>query len=108
VAPAPPPPAPPKETVSFDRESSRVNNIAKAQLDDIALKLREMPRATVIVTGYSDGRKGASAEKLAKQRAENVKRYLVDRHKIDAGRISVETDVETTGAQAVVTIVTPR
>jgi outer membrane protein OmpA-like peptidoglycan-associated protein len=108
VAPAPPPPAPPKETVSFDRESIRVNNIAKAQLDDVALKLREMPRANAVVTGYSDGKKGASAEKLARHRAENVKRYLVDRHKIDAGRISIETDLEQTGAQAVVTIVTPR
>lgn len=108
VAPPPPPPAPPKETVAFDREKVRVNNIAKAQLDDVALKLREMPRANVIVTGYADGKKGASAEKLARRRAENVKTYLVDRHKIDAGRISTEVDLETTGAQAVVTIVTPR
>ena len=108
VTPPPPPPEPPKETVTFDREKFAVNNIAKAQLDDVALKLREMPRANAVVTGYADGGKGASAEKLAKKRAENVKRYLVERHKIDAGRISVETDLEKTGAQAVVTIVSPR
>jgi outer membrane protein OmpA-like peptidoglycan-associated protein len=108
VAPPPPPPEPPKETVTFDREKFRVNNIAKAQLDDVALKLREMPRANAVVTGYADGGKGASAEKLARKRAENVKRYLVERHKIDAGRISVEVDLDTTGAQAIVTIVTPR
>jgi outer membrane protein OmpA-like peptidoglycan-associated protein len=106
--PPPPPPVPQKEPVTFDREKVAVNNIAKAQLDGVALKLREMPRANAIVTGYSDGRKGKAAEKLARRRAENIKQYLVDRHKIDAGRITVETSLDTSDSQAVVTIVSPR
>jgi outer membrane protein OmpA-like peptidoglycan-associated protein len=108
VPPPPPPPAPPKEPITFDREKVAVNNIAKAQLDDVALKLRELPRANAIVTGYADGKTGAAAEKLARKRAENVKQYLITRHKIDAARISVEVSLEPSSSQAVVTIVSPR
>lgn len=60
------------------------------------------------MTGYSDGKNGSAAEKLSRRRAENVKAYLVDRQKIDAGRITTEVDLSTQGAQAVVTIVSPR
>jgi outer membrane protein OmpA-like peptidoglycan-associated protein len=109
VVPQPPPPPAPLETpIPFDAAKSRLNNIAKAKLDDVALKLRESPRATVVVTGYSDGKKGPAAEKLARERAEHVKQYLVERHKIDAGRITTETNLGAESAQAVVTIVTPR
>jgi outer membrane protein OmpA-like peptidoglycan-associated protein len=108
VPPPPPPPAPPKETVTFDREKFAVNNIAKAQLDEVALKLRESPRSNAVVTGYADGRSGSAAEKLARKRAENVKQYLISRHKIDAARISVETSLDASRAQAIVTIVSPR
>lgn len=108
VPPPPPPQAPVKETVTFDRGKVAVNNIAKAQLDDVALKLRERPKANIVITGYADGKTGAAAEKLARRRAENVKQYLVERHKIDAARITIETSLEAPGAQAVVTIVTQR
>ena len=111
VTPPPPPPAP-TEVVTFDRNRFAVNNIAKAQLDLVALKLREAPRSNAVVTGYADGKKGAAAEKLAKKRAENIKQYLIDRHKIDAARISVEVDLsgsaEAQAPKAVVTIVSPR
>jgi outer membrane protein OmpA-like peptidoglycan-associated protein len=108
VPPPPPPPARPREPITFDREKFAVNNIAKAQLDDVALKLRESPRSNAIVTGYADGRSGSAAEKLARRRAENVKQYLITRHKIDAARITVETSLDASGAQAIVTIVSPR
>lgn len=107
VPPPPPPPAPPEEAVTFDKAKFAVNNIAKAQLDNVALKLREAPRANAIVTGHADGKSGSAAEKLARKRAENIKQYLISRHKIDAARITVETSTDTSGAQAVVTIVTP-
>jgi outer membrane protein OmpA-like peptidoglycan-associated protein len=82
--------------VEFDRGSARVTNIAKARLDAVALRLRDNPRATVVVTGYPDSARGARAESLARQRAENVKQYLIDRHGIDASRIT--TRVDTTDA----------
>jgi hypothetical protein len=96
IAP-PPPPAPTTDTIDFDRGSARVTNIAKARLDAVALRLRENPRATVVITGYpDDGTAASRRESLAHQRAENAKAYLVDRHAIDASRITTATDLTDT------------
>jgi outer membrane protein OmpA-like peptidoglycan-associated protein len=93
VAP-PPPPAPTTDTIDFDRGSARISNIAKARLDAVALRLRENPRATVVITGSPDEMTAASRrETLARQRAESAKRYLIDRHAIDSSRISTSTDL---------------
>jgi outer membrane protein OmpA-like peptidoglycan-associated protein len=93
VAP-PPPPAPTTDTVDFDRGSSRISNIAKARLDAVALRLRENPRATVVITGYpEEGTSTSRRESLAHQRAESVKAYLVDRHGIDSSRITTASDL---------------
>ena len=91
VVEAPPPPAPTTDSIDFDRGSSRITNIAKARLDAVALRLRENPRATVVITGYPDS--GNRSEALARRRAENAKAYLVDRHAIDASRITTETNL---------------
>ena len=130
-APAPPPPAPPAaptrpetppappvvtppaptppttDVVQFDQGKSRVNNIAKAKLDDVARRLRDNRRATAEVTGYPDSARGARQETLARQRAENVKQYLVDRHGIDGSRITTRaemTDVADHQGQAVIVV----
>jgi outer membrane protein OmpA-like peptidoglycan-associated protein len=96
VAP-PPPPAPTTDTVDFDRGSARISNIAKAREDEVALRLRENPSATVVITGYPDeGTASARRESLARQRAENTKAYLVTRHGIDASRITTQTDLTDT------------
>jgi len=69
----------------------------KARLDDIALRLRENPRATVVITGYpDDGTVSSRRESLARQRAENAKAYLVDRHAIDASRITTASELDAT------------
>jgi outer membrane protein OmpA-like peptidoglycan-associated protein len=94
VVAAPPPPAPTTDSVDFDRGSSRISNIAKARLDAVALRLRENPRATVVITGFpEEGTATARRESLARQRAESVKTYLVDRHGIDSSRIRTATDL---------------
>ena len=106
VAP-PPPPAPTTDTIDFDRGSARITNIAKARLDSVALRLRENPRATVVITGSpDDGTASARRESLARQRAENAKAYLVDRHGIDASRITTQTDLTDTShrGQAVIVV----
>jgi outer membrane protein OmpA-like peptidoglycan-associated protein len=96
VAP-PPPPAPTTDTIDFDRGSAHITNITKARLDTMALRLRENPRATVVVTGYpDDGTLASRRESLARQRAENAKVYLVDRHAIDASRITTATELTDT------------
>ena len=98
-------PAPTTDTIEFDRGSSRVTNIAKARLDSVALRLRENPRATVVITGYPD-EAGSRSEALARRRAENAKAYLIDRHAIDASRITTETNLtdETNFGKAVIVV----
>lgn len=91
VVEPPPPPAPTTDSIDFDRGSSRITNIAKARLDSVALRLRENPRATVVITGHPDS--GNRSEALARRRAENAKAYLVDRHAIDASRITTGTNL---------------
>ena len=92
----PPPPAPETSalcSVSFERDAkrpARVDNEAKACLDDIALKLQSASDAKLAVVGATDGveKKGAD---LAAERAVNAKDYLVTDKGIDASRVSVYT-----------------
>ncbi len=81
----------------------RVDNVAKAILDDDASALKNDPGAKLVIVGYADGEeppmvgKGKKAEpmNLAAQRAVNAKAYLVaaapDGQGIDPGRIEVRT-----------------
>jgi OmpA-OmpF porin, OOP family len=98
VPPPPPPVAPPHQPqtlrtdeIHFEPGSARLTNIAKAILDDIALRMKQEPTSTALVIGYTDDREntGANAD-LDRRRAEAVRDYLVSRHGIDASRISVE------------------
>jgi hypothetical protein len=93
---------------------SRVNNEAKACLDEVALDLQKQSDAQAVVVGTSDAKekdKLAKEEKLAlknkhlkvvdlaAERAVNVKDYLVTEKGIDASRVSVATS--TTDGQTV-------
>ncbi len=107
VAPAPPPPpAPIREPIDFDHGKARVTNIAKAKLDAVAMRLRDNPRATVTITGYPDAGRGARQETLARQRAENAKQYLIERHSIDASRITTKIDMTDTANRGKAVVVT--
>lgn len=110
-APAPPPPpptpvAPPEQPpvtpphqpttlrtdeIHFEPGSARLTNIAKAILDDVALRMKNEPTSTALVIGYTDNQEntGPNAD-LDRRRAEAVRDYLVTRHGIDASRITVE------------------
>ena len=105
VAPAPAPIPPPEAPVTpprvptelrtdeihFEPGSARLTNIAKAILDDVALRMKQEPTATAIVIGYTDNKEatGPNAD-LDRRRAEAVRDYLVSRHGIDASRITIE------------------
>ena len=93
---APPPPPAPKTSalcsISFDRDKKRpgrVDNEAKACLDDIALNLQRSSDAKVALTGNAATSKRSG--KLAADRAVNAKDYLVKEKGIDASRVSVYT-----------------
>ena len=115
AAPAPPPPVveappPPKtstDEIGFDRGKSRLTNIAKAVLDRVAARLKDDLQASVTITGYPDvATPEKDRERLASQRAENAKEYLVTRHGIEAGRIAIRTGTASPGSEmkAVVTV----
>jgi outer membrane protein OmpA-like peptidoglycan-associated protein len=107
AAPAPPPPqAPLRDMIDFDHGKARVTNIAKAKLDAVALRLRDNPRATVTITGYPDAGAGPRQEALARQRAENVKQYLIERHGIDASRLTTRIDMTDTSNRTRAVVVT--
>ncbi len=98
VAPPEPPVTPPPEPqelrtdeIHFEPGSARLTNIAKAILDDVALRMKQEPASTAIVIGYTDDREstGPNAD-LDRRRAEAVRDYLVSRHGIDPSRITVE------------------
>jgi outer membrane protein OmpA-like peptidoglycan-associated protein len=100
-APVPPPtapivpPAPPQELrtdeIHFEPGSARLTNIAKAILDEVALRMKQEPSSTALVIGYTDDRENAGPNSdLDRRRAEAVRDYLVSRHGIDPSRITVE------------------
>jgi outer membrane protein OmpA-like peptidoglycan-associated protein len=98
-APAPPPPPPPpakptesREEIHFDSDSARLTNIAKAKLDEVALRLKQNPAATVLIIGETDSQNAdAYNQALGLRRAESAKKYLITRHQIDETRITAET-----------------
>jgi outer membrane protein OmpA-like peptidoglycan-associated protein len=100
----PPPPAPTTSalcSINFERDTrrpARVDNEAKACLDDISLNLQRSSDAKIAVVGNASSDEKvekrhhkAMGEKLAAERAYNTKQYLVTEKGIDAGRISVYT-----------------
>jgi hypothetical protein len=87
-------------SVAFNKDKkrpTRVNNEAKACLDDVALNLKKQPDARAVVVGASDAQEKAmaarsgSSEDAAAARAVNAKNYLVTEKGIDASRIIVAT-----------------
>jgi hypothetical protein len=90
------PPAPKTQklcSIAFGRETkrpARVDNEAKACLDDVALNAQRAADAKLVVVGEA-APEAKHADKLAPQRAVNTKAYLVEEKGIDPSRISVRT-----------------
>jgi hypothetical protein len=99
--------------VNFERDKrrpARVDNEAKACLDDVALSLQRSSDAKLAVVGNSTAKektapKGRKAPDLAAARAVNTKDYLVSERGIDASRIQVYTG--STDGQTVTTTLVP-
>ncbi len=120
--PPPPPPAPTASSlcsVSFERDKkrpTRVDNEAKACLDDVSLAMQRSSDAKLSLVGNEDAKEQAVDAKLAKlkhnkkptaaaARAVNTKDYLVSEKGIDASRIMVYTGTD--DAQTVTTSLVP-
>lgn len=113
VSKQPPPPTCSKvNSIQFPdlRRPWRVDNTAKAILDDVASRLKADPNAKIVIVGYADGEKapmeGTGKKRhpmnLAAQRAVNAKAYLVQQQGIDPSRVEVR---QGTGQQKVADII---
>jgi outer membrane protein OmpA-like peptidoglycan-associated protein len=88
---SPPPPEPITCTSGgFPRNLSRLNNVDKACLDDVASRLRQDPAGRVVVVGHADA-KERYPEVIARKRAEAIKDYLVKERGIEESRISTRS-----------------
>ena len=118
---APPPPPQPHAqalcSMSFatdKRRPTRVDNEAKACLDQVALDLKQQADAKLVIVGESNAQekqleqraaarqqrnRRVHVEHFADQRAVNAKDYLVTQQGIDASRITVTTST-TDGQEA--------
>ncbi len=70
--------------LAFKRGSARVDNKAKAQLDDVALLLKRNPNANALIIGETAR---GEAPSLAGARARNAKLYLTESKGVDPARI---------------------
>jgi hypothetical protein len=106
----PPPPAPKTETlcsINFTndkRRPTRVDNEAKACLDDVALNLQRDADAKAVLVGNSNPSE-RHANMAAAERAVNTKSYLVNEKGIDPSRIDVRTG--TAGTKSVQNYLVP-
>ncbi len=90
---APPPQTSELCSVHFDRDPrrpARVDNEAKACLDEVALSLQRNSDAKLAIVGNAAAGE-RNSQQLAAMRAANTKRYLVDEKGIDSSRIVVYT-----------------
>jgi len=90
------------------KKPARVDNEAKAILDDVALRLQRDADSKAVVVGYAtaDETKVKRNANLAAQRAVNTKDYLVSEKGIDPSRIEVRTGTGD-GQKAEIYIVPP-
>lgn len=82
----------PENTILFASGSTSLDNIAKAKLDALAAALKQSPETTIILEGHTDATGDENVnQQIGLKRAESVKRYLVQRHGLDANRIITQS-----------------
>jgi outer membrane protein OmpA-like peptidoglycan-associated protein len=98
VKPVPPPPQASKiSDCAFGKPlSTRIDNVCKRILDDVALRLQNEPRGSAVIIGYSDP-KERKPEKIAGDRATNGVKYLGEKG-IDPSRVTTRTGSGQAGA----------
>ena len=97
--PPPPPQASKINECAFKPAgSARVDNVCKRVLDDVALRLQNEPKGTVVIIGYADP-KEPRMKTVGKERGDNASKYLVGKG-IDKSRITVRAGSGQEGAGA--------
>ena len=85
--------------VQTSERRQRVDNVCKRVLDDVAVRLQNEPKGSVVIIGYADPKERHS-DRLATQRGENVKKYPDQDKGIDQSRITVRQGSGQEGAKA--------
>jgi outer membrane protein OmpA-like peptidoglycan-associated protein len=98
VKAVPPPPQASKiSDCAFGKPlATRIDNVCKRILDDVALRLQNEPRGSALIIGYSDP-KEAKGNKVAGDRATNAVKYLGEKG-IDASRVATRNGSGQAGA----------
>ena len=98
VKAVPPPPQASKiSDCAFGKPlATRIDNVCKRILDDVALRLQNEPRGSAVIIGYSDP-KEAKAAKVAGDRATNAVKYLGEKG-IDPSRVTTRNGSGQAGA----------
>jgi flagellar motor protein MotB len=85
-----------REKVVVQVSGIRPDNLAKAALDEIALKMRQNSQLRATLTGHTDDR-GSEAvnERTGQRRADAIKAYLVDEQNVAESRVAAGSAGET-------------
>jgi outer membrane protein OmpA-like peptidoglycan-associated protein len=99
VKAVPPPPQASKiSDCAFGKPlSTRIDNVCKRILDDVALRLQSEPRGSAVIIGYSDPKESKNPEKIAGDRDTNAVKYLGEKG-IDPSRVATRTGSGQAGA----------
>jgi OOP family OmpA-OmpF porin len=73
----------------FPGNLARLNNVDKACLDDVALRVRQDPQSRVVIVGHAD-KTERYPEVIGRKRAEAVKGYLVGQG-VDQAKVTVRS-----------------
>ena len=92
--PAPPPPPKPVpvfENVYFNESKTNIDPVAAKALDRDGAMLKENPDIKVEIGGHTDSLGSEKANhKISEERAESVKKYLMDKFNIPGDRMAVK------------------
>ena len=78
-----------RERSTIQISGSRLDNVAKAQLDEVALKMQQNPQLRASITGHTDDRGSEGGnQKMGQKRADAAKDYLVTEQGISGDRVS--------------------
>ena len=96
------PPAPQASKISdcaFGKPlSTRIDNVCKRILDDVALRLQNEPKGSAVIIGYSDPKETKKPDKVAGDRATNAVKYLGEKG-IDPSRVTTRSGSGQAGAK---------
>ena len=79
------------DEIHFESGAKQLTEIAKAILDEISLRMKQVPEAVATIVGYIDDVESVGPNQdLDRCRASEVRHYVVTRHGIDPLRLSIQ------------------